>query len=249
MATLIGIMDFTSEDLRVCFTSSCVNDAISRLKFPLAIASLAFPLVALVASHHRSAQTAAQIKRTDKQIEVTEHKNAFENYFKHRTMFNELLGKFKEPSEGFSLIYRRDFNHYSCFFELNSSKFFVTDIQLDDNRIGMVISKLLGKDRCLKDRRHKDLSVRDLILIYYYELGIEGVKKYRPNTDCSIINFNDENKISEINDCIYDVRKLIIDFLREILDFGHYEEAPDFFGIESSKPPLPIKPIIDFPIV
>ncbi|ADZ92899.1 hypothetical protein [Marinomonas mediterranea] len=91
VATAIGIADFTNEDLRVCFTSACVNDAIGRLKFPLAIASLAFPLVALVASHHRSVQTAAQISRSDKQIEATDKKNSFENCIKHRGIFMDFL--------------------------------------------------------------------------------------------------------------------------------------------------------------
>lgn len=72
----IVIAYFTSEDLQVCFTSTCVNEAISRLKLPIAIASLAFPLVALVASRHRIAQTA-------RQIEVMETKNFFENTLKH----------------------------------------------------------------------------------------------------------------------------------------------------------------------
>lgn len=91
ISTLIGVADFTNENLRVCFTSTCVNEAISRLKFPLAIASLAFPLVALVASHHRSVQTAAQIARTDRQIEATEAKNSFENTLKHRELFDKKL--------------------------------------------------------------------------------------------------------------------------------------------------------------
>jgi hypothetical protein len=52
-----------------CWTSDCINDAISRLKVPLTIMALVFPAVALVASNHRSAQTAAQIERTDLQIQ------------------------------------------------------------------------------------------------------------------------------------------------------------------------------------
>lgn len=54
------------------------------MKLPITIAALAFPLAALVASHHRSVQTAAQIERTD-------YKNAFENNIKHRELFNALL--------------------------------------------------------------------------------------------------------------------------------------------------------------
>lgn len=52
-----------------CLTSECINDVVSRFKVPITIMALIFPAVALVASHHRSAQTAAQIERTDNQIE------------------------------------------------------------------------------------------------------------------------------------------------------------------------------------
>ena len=85
VAGLIVWHDFFSvESMKACWTSDCINDAISRLKLPIAIMALTFPAVALVASHHRSAQTAAQIERTDKQIAATESKNAFENCIKHR---------------------------------------------------------------------------------------------------------------------------------------------------------------------
>ncbi|WP_111638280.1 hypothetical protein [Marinomonas shanghaiensis] len=90
---IIVIWDNSQQSLDWGLSSAHINDAIGRLKLPLAIASLAFPLVALVASHHRSVQTAAQIMRTDRQIQATEQKNAFENNIKHRETFKELLEK------------------------------------------------------------------------------------------------------------------------------------------------------------
>jgi hypothetical protein len=52
-----------------CWASDCINGAINRLKVPITITALIFPAVALVASQHRSAQTAAQIESADQQIE------------------------------------------------------------------------------------------------------------------------------------------------------------------------------------
>lgn len=82
-----------------CWTSECVNDAISRLKAPLTILALIFPAVALVASHHRSVQTAAQIKRTDIQIQAMESKNAFENCIKHRELFFKKIEEIEKETE------------------------------------------------------------------------------------------------------------------------------------------------------
>lgn len=128
IAAVITGFDNYSQPLDWGLSSGHINEAISRLKFPIAIASLAFPLVALVASHHRSVQTAAQIARTDnqivrtdKQVKATEEKNAFENYIKHMEHFRDSvkhLGglhgiKVGDPSS----LYRKIFplNDYSSF--------------------------------------------------------------------------------------------------------------------------------------
>lgn len=103
VAGFIAWHDFFSvESMKACWTSDCINDAIGRLKLPIAIMALIFPAVALVASHHRSAQTVAQIKRTDMQIErtdkqiiATEAKNAFENCIKHKEIFQGRLSQGK----------------------------------------------------------------------------------------------------------------------------------------------------------
>jgi hypothetical protein len=85
-AVIIAIWDNSQQTLSWGLSSAHINDAISRLKFPLAIASLAVPLVTLVATYHRSVQTAVQIA-------ATESKNSFENNIKHREIFKEFLKK------------------------------------------------------------------------------------------------------------------------------------------------------------
>jgi hypothetical protein len=111
-------------------SSDHINEAISRLKFPIAIASLAFPLVALVASHHRSVQTAAQIERTDnqilrtdiqlertsKQISLTEDKNSFDNNIRHREFFSKQLELLEKR---FDIKFKSHFEIYEAIFLSN----------------------------------------------------------------------------------------------------------------------------------
>lgn len=107
-----------------CWTSYCINDAISRLKAPITIMALIFPSVALVASHHRSVQTAAQIKRTDIQIQAMESKNAFENCIKHRELFFKKIEEIEKETElkvgnpqslYVTIFPDNDFNHFNYY--------------------------------------------------------------------------------------------------------------------------------------
>ncbi len=107
-----------------CWASDCINGAINRLKVPITITALIFPAVALVASQHRSAQTAAQIERTDKQIQQTQLKNSFENCVKHRELFFSYLEeqekvldiKFTEKQFLYEIIFREnDFIHFAYY--------------------------------------------------------------------------------------------------------------------------------------
>ncbi|MCO4786394.1 MAG: hypothetical protein KC467_10775 [Marinomonas atlantica] len=67
-------------------SASGINEVLSMMKFPLGLAALVFPCVALVTANHRSVQTVAQHK-------ATESKNSFENNIKHREVFRALLEK------------------------------------------------------------------------------------------------------------------------------------------------------------
>ncbi|MEP0071838.1 MAG: hypothetical protein ABJE79_03985 [Marinomonas sp.] len=93
----------------LCLTKEGFNNAYEYFKISLWIAALSLPLSGFYASHHRSVQTVAQIARTDKQIEATERKNAFENCVKHRELFNEFInrlsGRYKFEFEDVDLLY------------------------------------------------------------------------------------------------------------------------------------------------
>ncbi|MGC9401350.1 hypothetical protein ACP43V_02790 [Vibrio genomosp. F10 str. 9ZC157] len=71
-------------DLESDFSYSGFNYFISVFKFPLAIAALIIPIVALLAANHRSEQTKEQIR-------VTNSQNVFSNYYKHIEEFTKYL--------------------------------------------------------------------------------------------------------------------------------------------------------------
>lgn len=114
-----------------CLTSECLNEAVNRLKVPLTIIALIFPAVALVASNHRSAQTAAQIERTDKQIVATEAKNAFENCIKHREI---IFKRLSELEERLKINFKNRDQLYSLIFIKNDYTDFVFYVDLDHFR-------------------------------------------------------------------------------------------------------------------
>lgn len=60
------------------------NKAINIFRVPLSIAALSFPLVALVATNHRSRQSS-------KQILLATEQNSFANYYKHKEEFQKIL--------------------------------------------------------------------------------------------------------------------------------------------------------------
>ncbi|MBB1296710.1 hypothetical protein [Pseudoalteromonas sp. SR41-7] len=73
-----------NSDLKSDFSYSGFNYFISVFKFPLAIAALIIPIVALLAANHRSEQTKEQIR-------VTNSQNVFSNYYKHIEEFTKYL--------------------------------------------------------------------------------------------------------------------------------------------------------------
>lgn len=71
-------------DLEIDLSYSGFNYFITVFKFPLAIAALIIPIVALLAANHRSEQTKEQIR-------VTNSQNVFSNYYKHIEEFTKYL--------------------------------------------------------------------------------------------------------------------------------------------------------------
>lgn len=199
----------------VCWTAECINDAILRLKVPLTIMALVFPAVALVASNHRSAQTAVQIERTDKQIAATEAKNAFENNIKHREMFFECLNKlesdlniiFKRKDQVYSLIFsKNDYTKFTFYIDL----YYFREIFLDfykekspKNKIHYMRMKLKNKlavkFAAISENNSASLMAEDVLVIDSYGKIVDGLADFCLSPDDRVEIFsNDIMNIQEL---------------------------------------------------
>lgn len=93
----------------MCFTTECVNFFLNTFKAPIAIASASLPLVALVATLHRSKETSIQISIGLKQYQEALNNNIANNYLKHRDGFYSLAKRFCEeestPEEKVTIDY------------------------------------------------------------------------------------------------------------------------------------------------
>ncbi|WP_318438316.1 hypothetical protein [Photobacterium leiognathi] len=84
MSISSAVMIVFNSELKPDLSYSGFNHFISVFRFPLAIAALIIPVVALLAANHRSEQTKEQIK-------VTNSQNIFSNYYKHMEEFTKYL--------------------------------------------------------------------------------------------------------------------------------------------------------------
>ena len=86
---LIAIIIATNSNLGFNFSYKGFNEALVIFKVPLAVLALIFPSVALVATEHRSSQSAEMMRRNNTQT-------SFSNYYTHREEFFKVLSKLEE---------------------------------------------------------------------------------------------------------------------------------------------------------
>lgn len=96
-------------------------------KLPLLVLTLIVPIMAVSVSNHRSKQTLEQIDLANINLREAQSQNIFQNYFKHKEIFNDYMAKFSQDNEGVQVImlerlYRQLFPHNSPqHFEINTS--------------------------------------------------------------------------------------------------------------------------------
>ena len=90
-AALGALIAFNEGFMSLCFQSVCVQTFFTIYKFPIAIAGLCLPLVALVAAIQRSKEAAVQIEYASRQLDEVQLNNRFGNYLKHREGFDKLI--------------------------------------------------------------------------------------------------------------------------------------------------------------
>ncbi len=84
VALFLAVLGYCNSPVESNWTLQGFNSFISLFKLPIGIAGLAIPFAALIASHHRSIQSASQIASQQNQ-------NIFSNYVKHKEYFGKYL--------------------------------------------------------------------------------------------------------------------------------------------------------------
>ncbi|MDE1465455.1 hypothetical protein [Spartinivicinus poritis] len=84
IALTISINIYLNENLSFTPTAQGFTDLIDTFKVPLGVLSLLIPTLGIMAVHHRSIQSAEQIR-------IIEEQRIFSNYFKHFEMFEKHL--------------------------------------------------------------------------------------------------------------------------------------------------------------
>ena len=91
IAILFSVYIFITSDLTFQTGFVGLNNAWDIFKIPLALFSLVFPSVALVAANHRSIQSKKQIDLTQKNIELSIKQNTLKNYYESIHEFESYL--------------------------------------------------------------------------------------------------------------------------------------------------------------
>ncbi len=90
-ALIISILIFLNENITFTPNAQGFTDLINTFKVPLVILSLLIPILGIMAAHHRSIQSAEQIR-------IIEEQRIFSNYFKHYEMFGKHLDNIENIS-------------------------------------------------------------------------------------------------------------------------------------------------------
>lgn len=138
------------------------NYALEIFKFPLGVAALAFPFVALVVSNHRSSQSALTLKRSYEQV-------TFANYYKHQEEFFKLLDKLEEKLK---IEFIGPYRLYEMLFPANSVTNMKT-VSYCKNGGTPTLMLLAEKYRNVMQEIEGEKSLNeDIICSHYFELKV-----------------------------------------------------------------------------
>lgn len=203
-----------------CWSYGCFNNAFEILKVPLAILALIFPAVALVASHHRSVQTAEQIK-------LTGSKNNFENYINHQKYFSNFVDE--KSVNDFNHIYvKRKSKLYSDIFIRNTILVFIP-YENEQNILDKVSNKLKKLDGYFSTKNYnpmKDREVYNELKEISFMLNINKISFNFPEKEISI-EFDEHDKYHPKTSLLR-IRNSIGIFINELYKFSSNKEFISF---------------------
>lgn len=116
-----SIIYFNSPVGGFCFEPNCISFFLELYRLPIALAGLALPFVAMIASLHRSKEAFLQIQVGQAQYSEALKNNKFGNFLKHRDGFFDVIDRFiKEESDDYFDIKIDQATLYSAIFPRNN---------------------------------------------------------------------------------------------------------------------------------
>lgn len=130
LAAIFASIIAANSELTWDLSYSGFNKFIDIFKFPMGVLALIFPLVALVATNHRSRQSATQIKQGREQ-------NTFSNFYKHKESFHNMTERlekryditFFEPDQLYSKIFPENSPEYLKYKKNNGDSDYISKIR------------------------------------------------------------------------------------------------------------------------
>lgn len=177
LSLVFGSIIYLSSDLQLDTSYIGFNTFIEIFRVPLGILALIFPLVALVASNHRSRQSAAQ-------IELGRSQNTFANFHKHKEAFHQMIERLENK---YGITFFDPDSLYSCIFPNNSPNSMSYSVNVNkDGYISKVresLVKLLEESTNISFSSIESLEEEDLIKNFYEELFFISERlKFRVNS-------------------------------------------------------------------
>ena len=130
LAAIFASIIAANSELTLDLSYNGFNKFIDIFKFPMGVLALIFPLVALVATNHRSRQSATQIKQGREQ-------NTFSNFYKHKESFHNMTERlekryditFFEPDQLYSKIFPENSPEYLKYKKNNGDSDYISKIR------------------------------------------------------------------------------------------------------------------------
>lgn len=176
-SVIVGAIILSNSDLRLDLSYQGFNKFIEIFTVPLGILALVFPMVALVASNHRSRQSAAQ-------IELGKSQNNFSNFYKHKESFHEMIERLEKK---YDVTFFDPDSLYTIIFPNNSPVSITYSLQGRDD--GYVVKSrdslfsLLQESSEIGLSENDGLENSDLIKKFYEDLhDISEGLKFRVNS-------------------------------------------------------------------
>lgn len=222
-ASWIAWVSFVDGNYEVCGSAECINNALGMLKLPLGILALIFPSVALVATQHRSVQTAEQIS----QAAV---KNSFENCLKHRDLFCDFI---EELEQKYGCSFREKQNLYTKIYPENDFVKFSYYADFEDF-FALLFEKIEAFQANYKSSYESNELISSLFCLIDDQLNFSGYREIDSrdfeNADHYFKRENGDFDLKKLNEFIEVINRLIDEVFRFSLELDKEAKATSFSG-------------------